>query len=60
MLCTRNTANEYLDKNETSGNVLTRFILEHNSNNANDPVRTNGKSYHKEKLNPFFKCIILE
>ena len=50
MLCTKNTANEYLDRNVTAGYALTVSILEHNSNNANDPVKINGNSYHKKKL----------
>ena len=52
-LCTKNTANEYLDKNITIGYALTLPILEHNSNNANEPVRMNGNSYHKLKPYPF-------
>ena len=50
MLCTKNTANEYLDRNVTAGYALTVSILEHNSNNANDPVKINGNSYHNKKL----------
>ena len=52
-LCTKNTANEYLDKNITIGYALTLPILEHSSNNANEPVKTNGNSYHNWKEYPF-------
>lgn len=45
-LCTKNTANEYLDKKATIGYALTVSILEHSSNSANEPVKTNGNSYH--------------
>ena len=51
-LCIKNTAKEYLDKNWTPLNPLTFFLLEHNSNNASDPVRMNGNSYHKKKGYP--------
>ena len=50
ILCIKNTAKEYFDNTLTSENALTFFILEHNSNNANDPININGKSYHKKKL----------
>mgnify|MGYP007133744447 CR=1 FL=1 len=49
MLCTKNTATEYLARKETNGYALTFPTLEHNSNNANDPVRMNGNSYHRKK-----------
>ena len=49
-LCIKKTANEYLARNVTNGYALTFSILEHNSNNANDPVKINGNSYHKKKL----------
>ena len=52
-LWTKNTANEYLDKNITIGYTLTLPILEHNSNNANEPVKTNGNSYHNSNPYPF-------
>lgn len=52
-LCTKNTAKEYLDKNLTILYPRTVPILEHNSNNANDPSNTNGNSYHKKKLYPW-------
>ena len=51
-LCTKNTANEYFDKKLTNGKALTFFILEHNSNNANEPVKMNGNSYHRKKSYP--------
>lgn len=51
-LCIKNTAKEYLDNIVTNGNALTCFILEHNSNNANDPIKMNGNSYHKKKSYP--------
>lgn len=53
MLCTKNTANEYLDKNKTIGYALTLPILEHSSNRANEPVKMNGNSYHNSKGYPF-------
>ena len=37
---------EYLDKNSTKEYALNLPILEHNSNNATEPVTTNGKSYN--------------
>ena len=51
-LCIKNTANEYLDNSVTSGNALTCFTLEHNSNSANDLIKMNGNSYHKKKSYP--------
>ena len=40
-------------ENVTIGYALTLPILEHNSNNTNEPDKMNGNSYHKANSYPF-------